>query len=56
MKVFKMNVDENQEIAMRYQIQAIPTLILFKNGQMIERILGAMPKAAIAQKLAPHLS
>jgi len=56
LKVFKVNVDENQEIAMRYQIQAIPTLILFKNGQIIEKILGAVPKGAIAQKIAPHLS
>ena len=56
MKVFKVNVDENTEIAMRYQIQAIPTLVLFKNGQIIEKILGAMPKGAIAQKIAPHLS
>ncbi len=44
MKVVKINVDENGEIAAKYEIQSIPTLILFKDGEIVERILGAVPK------------
>lgn len=40
----KVNVDENQEIAEKYDIQAIPTLIVFRNGEPISRIVGAAPK------------
>jgi thioredoxin 1 len=43
-KFVKVNVDENGEISDRYQIQAIPTLIVFKNGQQVNRIVGAAPK------------
>jgi len=43
-KFVKINVDENGEIADRYQIQSIPTLIIFKNGQQVNRIVGAAPK------------
>ena len=43
-KFVKVNVDENGEIADRYQIQGIPTLIIFKNGQQVNRIVGAAPK------------
>jgi len=55
MRTVKVNVDENQEIAMKYQIQAIPTLILFKDGEIAERVLGAMPKDAVWSKISPHL-
>jgi thioredoxin 1 len=43
-KVAKLNVDESQEIAMKYGIQSIPSLIIFKNGKEIGRTIGAMPK------------
>lgn len=43
-KVTKLNVDENQEIAMRYNIQSIPSLLLFKGGKEIARTIGAAPK------------
>lgn len=43
-KVAKVNVDENQEIAMKYGIQSIPTLLLFKGGKEVGRTIGAMPK------------
>jgi thioredoxin 1 len=43
-KVAKLNVDESQEIAMKYGVQSIPSLILFKGGQEIGRTIGAMPK------------
>ena len=45
-KVAKVNVDENQEIAMKYQIKSIPSLILFKGGKEIGRTVGAAPKEA----------
>ena len=43
-KVAKLNVDENQEIAMRYNVQSIPSLLLFKGGKEIARTIGAAPK------------
>jgi thioredoxin 1 len=43
-KVTKLNVDENQEIAMRYNVQSIPSLLLFKDGKEIARTIGAAPK------------
>ena len=47
----KLNVDDYQEIAVRYGIQSIPTLILFQNGQVVDRITGAAPKAVLSQRL-----
>jgi len=43
-KVVKVNVDENQEIAMKYGIQSIPSLLLFKGGKELARTIGAAPK------------
>jgi thioredoxin 1 len=43
-KVAKLNVDENQEIAMKYGVQSIPSLILFKGGKEVARTIGAAPK------------
>lgn len=43
-KVAKVNVDENQEIAMKYGVQSIPSLLLFKDGKEVGRTIGAMPK------------
>jgi thioredoxin 1 len=45
-RVGKLNVDENQELAFQFQVSSIPTFILFKNGQIADRMMGAMPKAA----------
>jgi thioredoxin 1 len=47
LKVGKVNVDDNQEITMKYGIRSIPTLILFKNGKAVEQIIGAVPKSEI---------
>jgi thioredoxin 1 len=55
LKVVKLNVDENPETATRYQVMSIPTLILFKNGQQAERLVGVMPKNAIMAQLNKHL-
>ncbi|MCK5268493.1 MAG: thioredoxin [Spirochaetes bacterium] len=55
LKVGKLNVDNSQETAVQFQVSSIPTLILFKDGQVAERIVGAMSKSALQSKLAPHL-
>ena len=55
-KFTKVNVDENQGIADRFQVLSIPTLILFKGGQPVVRITGFQPKERIANQLKPHLA
>lgn len=54
-KVAKCNVDENQDIAMKYGVMSIPTLVLLKGGQEIVRTVGAMPKAKLMAELQAHL-
>jgi thioredoxin 1 len=54
-RIAKLNVDHNQEIAMQYQVSSIPTFILFKGGQVADRMMGAMPKAAFEQFLDRNL-
>ncbi len=48
-RVAKLNVDENQEIALKYGVRGIPTFILFKDGEVADRMTGAMPKSAFEQ-------
>jgi len=50
-KVVKLNTDQNPQIAARYNIMSIPTLLLFKDGQVIDQIVGAVPKHMITGKL-----
>ena len=50
-KITKVNVDEEQELAAKYGIRSIPTLIVFKNGEKVDQMVGVMPKAAIKAKL-----
>ena len=45
-RIAKLNVDENQQIAFKFQVSSIPTFILFKGGQMADRMMGAVPKSA----------
>jgi thioredoxin 1 len=56
LKVVKVDVDQNPDISGRFGVLSIPTLMVFKGGQMVERILGAVPKQALLSKLTPHLS
>ncbi|RLG53501.1 MAG: thioredoxin [Candidatus Hydrothermarchaeota archaeon] len=51
----KINVDENPIISARFQIFSIPTLILFKNGRPVERIVGALPKEYLEEKIRVYL-
>ncbi len=50
-KVGKLDVDNNQQVAMEYGIRSIPTLLIFKNGEVAEQIIGAVPKAQLTKKL-----
>jgi len=54
-KIAKLNVDENPVIAHQFNIRSIPTLLIFKNGQLVDQILGAQPKQAIAARLQAQL-
>jgi thioredoxin 1 len=51
----KLNVDENRKVAMQHQIMGIPTLLVFKNGQLVDRIVGAMPRQMLEPKITHHL-
>ena len=53
--VAKLNVDDVPSVAERYGIMSIPTLMLFKEGQVIERVVGLSPQAALERKFEPHL-
>jgi len=55
LKVAKINVDENMQVAMQHGISSIPTLILYKGGKPVERIIGAMPKQRLLQQIEKHL-
>jgi thioredoxin 1 len=55
LKIVKLNVDENQQTPMQFGVTGIPTMILFKDGEMVERIVGFMPKPVLMKKLEPHL-
>jgi thioredoxin 1 len=56
LRVVKLNVDENQQTAVRYEILSIPTIILFKNGQIAKKVIGALPKARLEAELEPALA
>jgi thioredoxin 1 len=54
-KIAKVNVDENGQSAQQHGVTSIPTMVLFKNGQPVERIVGAQPKERLLDQLNPHL-
>ena len=53
-KVGKLNTDENQKLAAEYWIQGIPSLLIYKDGNVVDRIVGVVPKEHITQKLEQH--
>jgi thioredoxin 1 len=55
LKVAKVDVDANPQTAQQFGVMSIPTLIVFKGGQPVERLVGYMPKAKLMQVLSPHL-
>ena len=48
----KLNVDDNPRVAAQFQIQSIPTMLIFRNGALVDRLIGAQPKQTIAARLA----
>ena len=55
LRIAKLNVDHNQELAVQFQVSSIPTFILFKDGKVADRMMGAMPKTAFEQFLDRNL-
>jgi len=55
LKVCKVNIDNDPSIAAKYGIMSIPTLILFKGGNIAEQIVGLIPKQTLSDKITPHL-
>jgi thioredoxin 1 len=55
LKVAKLNIDDNPQATRTYGVMSIPSLILFKGGREVARVIGAKPKAAILRDLEPHL-
>jgi len=55
LKVVKVNVDENQELAQKYEVMSIPTMFLIKKGEVVDSFMGAMNKQALTEKLEQHL-
>lgn len=54
-KFVKMNTDDNLETAKNYSISGLPSLLVFKNGKAVERLVGLMPKSSIIQNIEKHL-
>lgn len=55
LKVGKLNVDDNQQVAMKYGITSIPALLIFKGGNVVGQIVGAVPRAKIEEQVKKHL-
>jgi thioredoxin 1 len=56
LKVVKLNVDDNQQTAAQFEVLSIPTMILFKHGQVAAKVIGAMPKKRLEAELEPVLA
>jgi len=56
LKVAKLNIDDNPQATRQYGVMSIPSLILFKGGEEVARVVGARPKDAILRDLEPHLA
>jgi thioredoxin 1 len=56
LRIVKLNTDENQQTAIAYEVLSIPTLILFKNGQVAKKVIGAQPKRKLEAELEPALA
>ncbi len=56
LKVVKLNIDDNQQTAVKFNVMSIPTLMLFKNGAVAKTVIGAYPKRKIEEELEPALA
>ncbi len=55
-KIGKIDIDNNQAVSVKYGIRSIPTLLIFKEGKIVDQIVGVVPKAQIVSKLEPHIA
>lgn len=55
LKVAKLDVDQNPQVATQFGVMSIPTMILFTDGEAVERLIGYMPKERLLEKITPHL-
>ena len=55
LRIVSVDVDREPELAMRYRVSGLPTMVLFVGGEAVTTVVGARPKAAIVQQLEPHL-
>ena len=56
LKIVSINTDENQQTAARFEVLSIPTLILFKDGEIVKKVIGALPKRRLEAELEPALT
>jgi thioredoxin 1 len=56
LRIVKLNVDENQQTAAQFQVLSIPTMILFRNGEVAKKVIGAYPKKRLEAELEPALA
>jgi thioredoxin 1 len=56
LKVVKVNVDDNQRYALKLGVMSVPTIVLFKNGEPVEKLVGAYPKRSILERVERHLA
>jgi thioredoxin 1 len=56
LRIVKLNVDENPQVSSKYNVMSIPTLLLFKHGQVAHQIIGALPKNRLVQEIEPALA
>jgi thioredoxin 1 len=54
-QIVKLNIDDNLDVTRRFDVMSIPTLILFKDGEPVSRLIGAKPKGQLLQEIAPYL-
>ena len=55
LKVAKLDVDANPETAQRFNVRSIPTMLFFRDGKVVDSVVGALPKAALAQRIDRHV-
>ena len=55
-RIAKLNIDENLGMTRRFEVMSIPTLLLFKNGEAVQRLIGAKPKGQLLQEISAHLA
>lgn len=55
LKVVKINVDDNQDLAVKFDAMSIPTMLVMRDGTVVDRIVGALPKPALEARITPHL-